>query len=40
MLSDEEFERYQRHILLRDVGGPGQQKLKRARVLVDRKSVV
>lgn len=34
MLSDDEIERYQRHILLRDVGGPGQQKLKRARVLV------
>jgi len=33
-LSDEEFERYQRHILLRDVGGAGQQKLKAARVLV------
>lgn len=34
MLSDEEIERYQRHIILRDVGGPGQQKLKAARVLV------
>lgn len=34
MLSDDEIERYQRHILLRDVGGPGQQKLKAARVLV------
>ncbi len=34
MLNDEEIERYQRHILLRDVGGPGQQKLKAARVLV------
>ena len=32
--SDEELERYARHILLHDVGGPGQQKLKRARVLV------
>lgn len=34
MLSDEELERYARHILLRDVGGPGQNKLKAARVLV------
>ena len=33
-LSDDELERYARHILLHDVGGPGQQKLKRARVLV------
>lgn len=32
--SDEELERYARHILLHDVGGPGQQKLKRAKVLV------
>lgn len=32
--SDEEIERYARHIVLADVGGPGQQKLKRARVLV------
>lgn len=32
--SDEELERYARHILLHDVGGPGQQKLKQARVLV------
>jgi len=29
-----EIERYARHIVLRDVGGPGQQKLKNARVLV------
>ncbi|MDK9697763.1 MAG: molybdopterin-synthase adenylyltransferase MoeB [Siculibacillus sp.] len=29
-----ELERYARHIVLRDVGGPGQQKLKAARVLV------
>jgi adenylyltransferase/sulfurtransferase len=37
-----ELERYARHIVLRDVGGPGQQKLKAARVLCigDRKSVV
>ncbi len=33
-LTDEELERYARHILLRDVGGPGQQKLKNAKVLV------
>ncbi|MBB3808033.1 molybdopterin-synthase adenylyltransferase MoeB [Pseudochelatococcus contaminans] len=32
--SDDEIERYARHIVLRDVGGPGQMKLKRARVLV------
>lgn len=29
-----EVERYARHIVLRDVGGPGQMKLKAARVLV------
>jgi len=29
-----EIERYARHIVLREVGGPGQAKLKRARVLV------
>ncbi len=34
MLSDDEIERYARHLVLREVGGPGQQKLKRARVLV------
>ncbi len=33
-LSGEEIERYARHIVLRGVGGPGQRKLKRARVLV------
>jgi adenylyltransferase/sulfurtransferase len=32
--SAEEIERYARHIVLADVGGPGQQKLKQARVLV------
>jgi len=32
--SGEEIERYARHIVLAGVGGPGQQKLKRARVLV------
>ena len=34
ILSDDEIERYARHLVLRQVGGPGQQKLKRARVLV------
>ncbi|MGU9979748.1 HesA/MoeB/ThiF family protein [Phreatobacter sp. HK31-P] len=34
MFSAEELERYARHIVLREVGGPGQQKLKAARVLV------
>jgi molybdopterin/thiamine biosynthesis adenylyltransferase len=34
MLDREELERYARHIVLRDVGGPGQAKLKAARVLV------
>lgn len=34
MFSAEELERYARHIVLREVGGPGQQKLKVARVLV------
>lgn len=34
MLSSEELERYARHIVLRDVGGPGQAALKAARVLV------
>jgi adenylyltransferase/sulfurtransferase len=34
MLSPEEIERYARHIVLRGVGGPGQGKLKAARVLV------
>jgi molybdopterin/thiamine biosynthesis adenylyltransferase len=33
-LSPEELERYARHIVLPEVGGPGQQRLKRARVLV------
>src|SRR5277367_7127861 len=33
-LSDEDLERYARHIVLREVGGPGQAKLKAARVLV------
>jgi adenylyltransferase/sulfurtransferase len=34
MLSPEELERYARHIVLREVGGPGQTALKQARVLV------
>ncbi len=32
--SDVELERYARHIVLREVGGPGQKRLKDARVLV------
>lgn len=32
-LTTEEIERYARHLVLREVGGPGQQKLKAARVL-------
>ena len=34
MLSPDELERYARHIVLREVGGPGQARLKAARVLV------
>ena len=34
MLDAKELERYARHIVLREVGGPGQAKLKAARVLV------
>jgi adenylyltransferase/sulfurtransferase len=33
-LSSDEIERYARHLVLRDVGGPGQAKLRAARVLV------
>ncbi len=33
-LSSEELERYARHIVLADIGGAGQQKLKAAKVLV------
>lgn len=33
-LTAEEIERYKRHLVLRDVGGQGQQKLKSSRVLV------
>ena len=34
MLNSEELERYARHIVLREVGGPGQAALKEASVLV------
>ncbi|PPD44963.1 MAG: adenylyltransferase [Methylocystis sp.] len=33
-LTSEEIERYARHLVLREIGGPGQQKLKQARALV------
>lgn len=33
-LNDDELERYARHIVLRHVGGPGQLKLKKAKILV------
>ena len=33
-LSPDEIERYARHLVLRDVGGPGQARLKAARVIV------
>ena len=32
--SDDEVERYARHLVLRELGGPGQQRLKAARVLI------
>ncbi len=34
VLEADEIERYARHLVLREVGGPGQAALKRARVLV------
>lgn len=34
VFTDAEIERYARHLVLREVGGPGQQKLKSASVLV------
>ncbi len=34
MLSPEEIQRYKRHLVLKEVGGQGQQRLKAARVLV------
>ncbi|HRW30397.1 MAG TPA: HesA/MoeB/ThiF family protein, partial [Emcibacteraceae bacterium] len=33
-LTDEQIERYARHVILKEVGGPGQQKLMTAKVLV------
>ena len=33
-LNDEELERYARHLVLREVGGPGQAKIRLARVLL------
>jgi adenylyltransferase/sulfurtransferase len=33
-LTDEEIERYARHLVLPEVGGPGQNRLKNARILV------
>ena len=33
-LTSEEAKRYARHIVLKGVGGPGQQRLKKARVLI------
>ena len=32
--SDEEVERYARHLVLREIGGPGQQALAAAKVLI------
>ena len=34
VLTPEEIQRYKRHLVLREIGGQGQQKLKAARVLV------
>lgn len=34
MFTEDELERYARHIVLHEIGGPGQQKLRKARVLV------
>ena len=34
MLSDEELDRYARHLVLREVGGTGQAKIRKARVLI------
>jgi len=33
-LTDEEIERYARHIVLREIGGSGQAKIRAARILV------
>ena len=32
--SDDDVERYARHLVLAEVGGPGQQRLARGRVLI------
>jgi len=32
-MTDDELERYARHLILREIGGPGQSKLRKARVL-------
>jgi len=34
ILETDEIARYARHIVLAEIGGPGQQKMKKARVLV------
>ncbi|MDZ4371333.1 MAG: ThiF family adenylyltransferase, partial [Phenylobacterium sp.] len=34
VFSEDEVERYARHLVLSEIGGPGQQALKRARVLI------
>ena len=34
VFSSEEIDRYARHFVLSEIGGPGQQKLKSARILV------
>ncbi len=34
MLTEDEIQRYKRHLVLKEVGGPGQQKLKDAKVLI------
>jgi adenylyltransferase/sulfurtransferase len=34
MLSDDELDRYARHLVLRQVGGPGQARIRSARVLI------
>ena len=33
-ITEEYLERYSRHILLKEVGGPGQKRLNRAKVLI------
>ncbi|WP_411956642.1 HesA/MoeB/ThiF family protein [Paracoccus homiensis] len=34
MMSDAELDRYARHLVLREIGGPGQMRLRQARVLI------